>query len=160
MIRPANAVDVPDLIALLQEGYRRSIYADVGNIAEKAATQLLLGMILKHGIPAIDGTHCMVIERDGKIVGLHFGAKQRVYMIGSKYFASDAFFYVQPGHPFEVIGLVDSFISWAAADPRVIEILPGVTDVISDYHAAGQIYEKMGFVQSGAIYRHETRSAA
>lgn len=158
MIRPANAVDIPALIALLMDGHQRSRYVERGEISEKAAYQVLLAMIMKSASKAIDGTHCLVIEDGGEIVGIHFGAKERIKMIGTKYFASDAFFYVKGGHPFEAVGLVNRFIAWASADPRVIEIMPGVTDDIDDFHEAGQLYEKMGFVQSGAIYRRETRS--
>lgn len=160
MIRPARPTDRPALVALMKEGHKRSRYAKSGHIVDTILEQFIRGMILKHGSKAVDGTFCNVIEHDGKIVGLHFGAKERIKIFGSKYYASDALFYVQPGHSLETVGLVAQFVDWAKADPRVIEISLGATDDIDDYKTATKIYERMGFTQCGSMMRCETRSAA
>lgn len=160
MIREAKAVDVPQLIELLRRGYQRSRYAGMGDIAEKPTEQLLLGMILKSGIKALDGTLCNVAEVAGHIVGMHFAAKERVKLIGTKFMASDAFFYVEPGCGMAAYGLLDRFFDWAGADPRVIEIQSGTDDTIQDWRLTASLYEKYGFEQSGAILRRSTKRAA
>lgn len=153
MIRAAKAVDRDQVIALLREGFSRSRYKDKGEVSEKHARELVLGMILKHGLPALDGTHCMVGEQGGRMVGLLFGAKQRIYLIGSKFEATALFYYVQPGHPFISAALLRSFIEWAAVDPRVIEIREGATDAVNDFRAAGRLYESAGFTKCGEMWR-------
>lgn len=160
MIRAARAIDRPALVALLQEGFRRSRYSSLGNVSVKHAEDLLLGAILKHGVKAVDGTHCMVVERRGEIAGLHFGMKQRVYLIGDKFSATDLFYYVRPGSPFDAVALLESFIAWAESDPRVVEIQPGTTDAVQDWRIAGHLYEKRGFEQCGAIFRRHTKKRA
>ena len=154
MIRPAKAVDRDEVIGLLRDGYKRSRYADVAGICEKEAQRAVLGLIFKHGITAIDGTHCMVTEENGKLTGLHFAMKQRVYIIGDKYQASEIWFYVKEhASPFAAPALLRSFVEWAESDKRIIEISPACTDVIGDWNIAARMYEKAGFVQSGAIFR-------
>lgn len=160
MIRAARAVDLPGLMALLREAYARSRYKDVGEIAEKPTEQMLLALILKHGVKAIDGTLTNVIEVNGTIVGLHFACKERIKLIGTKFFASDAFFYVQQGHGTQALGLLAAFFAWAEADPRVFEITPGTDDTIQDWRSATKMYNRFGFEQCGAILRRKTRIAA
>lgn len=153
MIRAARAVDLPALMALLREAFSRSRYAGLGEIAEKPTEQLLLGMILKHGSKAVDGTLCNVIDISGRIEGMHFGAKERIKLIGTKFYASDAFFTARAGCAFNTFALLEAFFEWAESDPRVIEIMPGTDDTIQDWRIATKIYQRYGFEQCGAILR-------
>lgn len=154
MIRPAKCQDIPAVVALLQEGHSRSRYAKFGPIDVAYTKKLLLNFIPRHWQTGIFGTHCNVADRDGKLVGLHFGLKQRVEDIGSLYTAIEFKFYVSDrSSPFAAAALVKSFIKWAESDPKVIEVRPAATDIIDDWHVAAKFYESAGFTQSGAIFR-------
>lgn len=152
MIRPARAVDIPQIITLLKEGYNRCKYAAEASIDEVYAKQLLHRMIMLHGGKGESGVGHFVAEQDGKIVGHIVGHKNRIGEIGDKFYTSDSMFYVAQGaSPFIHVSLLKAFLKWSASDPRVIRVIPGVSDMIQPYEIAAQIYETMGFARMGAI---------
>lgn len=168
MMREALATDIPRLLELLKDGWRRSKYASVGTIDEQVARDKLHYMIIRKGGRGENGTNCKVIEADGRIVGMHFAAKARIKEIGNLLFASDVFFYCSRRAPaFAAMALLDDFFTWASRDPRILEIRPGIDDTIPDetkkrdFHALGELYEKLGFAKVGEVFeRRIERSAA
>lgn len=152
MIRPAKHVDIPQIVALLKEGYSRCKYANEAKVDEAFAKQFLHRMIMLHGGRGESGVGHFVYEQDGKIVGNIVGHKNRIGEIGDKFFTSDSLFYVaQDASPFVSVSLLKAFIKWSAEDPRVIRVIPGVSDMIQPYEMAAQIYEALGFTRMGAI---------
>ncbi len=152
MIRRAIAVDIPQIVALLKEGHERCRFASEAQIDETYAKQLLHRMVMLHGGKGESGVGHFVAEQDGKIIGHIVGHKNRIGEIGDKFYTSDSLFYVaKDASPFVHVGLLKAFLKWSAEDPRVIRVIPGVSDMIQPYEIAAKIYETMGFTRMGAI---------
>lgn len=163
MIRAAKAMDVPQLAALLRAAFARSKYVGLGSIDVNYAKSFLLQMIMGHQQPGEEGTCCMVWEENGEVRGLHFAMRQRVYLVGDKFQASDVFFYLEPGSsPFAWAALLSRFLRWAKSDPAVIEITPGCTDIIPGvpWKRIAAMYQRAGFKQTGAIFAREIERKA
>lgn len=151
MIRPAKFVDAPALMGLLRGLYARSKYAGRVEICEKALENTVLGLIGGMNQPGPSGTHVSVSEEDGKVVGFIAGALSRVYGIGDKLGASDVFL-VNEGRATGAVGLIDAYIAWASANPKVIEIGLSWADTLPDASRVAAIYERKGFYLAGELY--------
>lgn len=152
MIRTTKATDIPQIVALLKEGHARCKYASEAQVDEAFAKQFLHRMIMLNGGRGESGVGHFVAEQDGAIVGHILGHKNRIGEIGDKFYTTDSLFYVAQGaSPFLHISLLRAFLEWSARDPRVIRVIPGVSDMIQPYEIAAKIYETMGFTRMGAI---------
>lgn len=154
MIRSAKAADIMAIIALFREAHARSGRTE--DIDEKYAREEILLKAMFYDGPRWDrhplGTHVMVAEREGAIVGIHIGVKARVAVIGRPLYATDLLFYVSKrACPFMAAALVADFEAWAEKDPRVIQLRPGANSDVDDWHQAAAFYEKLGYTAEGAI---------
>lgn len=153
MIRAAKAGDIPALVKLMVEAHRNSARAEAGAVDEKAAKEILLAMIIRNGGRGINGTHCLVAERDGPVVGMLFGAKQRIQLIGDRWEATDVFFLMGKGAtPFMAPAMMESFLAWARMDSRVHRAFLGATDQIGDWRKTAEMYQRCGFTQCGGFF--------
>jgi hypothetical protein len=150
MIRAAKFADVPRLIELMADGYSRSRYREKSAFDPKEARTLLQNCIARHGAPNEGGTMVMVSD---PVESFMIGIRERVYFVGTALVAKDLFLYAtETASPFDSVGLVNAYVDWAKADPKVIEIQLSATDVIQETGAAEAMYRHMGFRRSGAIY--------
>lgn len=158
-IRAAKFADVPALAGLLVEAHGRSVYAGtVVEVDPKEARALLVRSIQRHGGETCGSTLVLVAERDGMVSGVLLAVLDRILGIGTKLYATDVFFVCSPlveaADPPAMLG---AFSEWALRNPRVYEIVCGVTNVIGDPDRSGKLYERAGFARIGSIYRKGER---
>ncbi len=168
MIRPAVFADITQLIGLLKDAHARSPkYATRATFDDKTCQRALLNAIKLHGTKIEGGTWCVVSEEKNILNGLLFGMTMRVEDFAHELLATDWKFLVMPGAAVTVAtDLRDSFIRWAEAQPRVIEMYVGVHDVVdADFERAGVLWTRRGFRKTGALFekiivRENARSVA
>lgn len=153
MIRLAQMQDLPAILALMVEAGAQSRYVALGGVHRGYAEKWLQGVLFLNGSKTEDGTWVSVaITPDGAVEGFHIGSQQRIGLVGVRFEASDALFYVSPRAPaFSFAGLLHSFFSWAARTPRIAVIRPGATDMLDDPARVATMYERLGFRRSGII---------
>lgn len=153
MIRPARHQDIPLLLAMLHEMHADSKYAGRVDICEKVADALLTSAIATHGQFGPQATHIVLSEDARGCAGFMLGSLDRVYHIGNKLVANDAYLYVRSNRaPTHVIRLIDDYIAWALAIRAVIEIRISWTDTLPGAEKLGAIYGRKGFSLVGEIW--------
>lgn len=156
-VRVARFGDIPKIAALLEEGYRRSKYRDLGTMSAKEAKALLVQAIQRHGLKTVGGSSVFVSEHEGAVDGFIVGMLDRVYHVGNKLWANDVFFYVTPkGSPRSAGRLFDAFLDWADSIENAVLIQGSATDIIQDYDKVAALYRRKGMVQTGVIYERRT----
>jgi hypothetical protein len=94
-----------------------------------------------------------VAEEDGKVVGFMAGVLDRVYHVGSKLVANDAYLVVRPGaKAAHSLQLIDGYVAWAQGIRAVLEIKLSWTNTLPGAARAAKIYERKGFAAVGEIY--------
>lgn len=157
MIRAAQFVDIPALITVLQDGYAKSVYRDLGEIDRKEARAYLMGAIQRHRSPNEGGTWVGVAETDGKVEGLFVGMLDRIYVIGTALRAIDVHWYgTERASAKDMVGLFDAWVEWAAGIPKVKLIHPTATHVLGEYSGAEKLFARRGFERAGVIYERRT----
>ena len=150
MIRAAKFSDIPRLIELMADGYSRSRYRERSAFDPKEARSLLMNCIQRHGSPGEGGSTVMVSD---PVESFIIGIMERVYFVGTALVAKDLLFYAtEKSSPFDSVGLLNAYVDWAKANPKVIEIQLSATDIIEETGAAEAMYRHMGFRRSGALY--------
>jgi hypothetical protein len=153
MIRPAKFCDIMAMVGLWKAAHMRSEKYKRATFDEKEAQKRLKNCILAHGIPRDGGSWCMVFEKDGWLQGFIIGFLDRVEDVGVELFATDWKFLVDPAADARAALLLrDSFMAWAQANPRVIEIVVGVHDALGgDYRRTAKLWEQKGLSEIGLI---------
>lgn len=154
MIRKAKAVDTPRIAELIEEGYARSSYVTHGTLDIAKAKRIIVNAIQRDGLMNEGGWCVRVAEANGTVEGFVVGYLSRVYDIGDKLLARDWMLYGSPRCPtVDRIGLLDALDEWASANPKVLDLEVSVTDAVGDWKRVGQLYERRGLEQVGAVYR-------
>lgn len=156
--RPARFGDIPAIVALLQDGYRRSHYAaSVASIDERETKRLLVQAIQRHGSHHLGGTWVVVAETGGRITGVLVGTLARLFAISDRLMASDLFWLAaEDVDPSDPVRLMKSMVEWARAAPDCIEVKCGTSAIIrADPKEAGRALERLGMQHYGEIYRME-----
>lgn len=151
MIRPARFTDAPELQRIIRNQHPRSKYAGRCGINEKALESMVLGLIAGMGQNGPQASHIAVNVEDGKVVGFIAGTLSRIYGIFDRLAASDAFL-INEGRAGASLQLVDSYIAWARANPKVLEISLSWTDVLPGAEKVEALAERKGFARVGGIY--------
>lgn len=162
-VRAAKFMDIPQMVLLLEEGYRRSIYADKATFDLLEAKRLLATAMQRHGHTNLGGSLVLVSERSGIVDGLIIGVLDNVYPCLKELVATDLlFFQSEDADPRDAVRMVKQLIAWAEANPKVIGLHLGVTDTISTTETAhvgwertAKLYESIGLVRCGAMFRKE-----
>lgn len=163
MIRDANAVDIPAIMALLVECYGRSHYAKAGRaqIDIVHTKKLLLMAIHRHDHKTENGCWTQVIENAGQVCGLMLATLARVYVIGDRLMATDVLFVANGfAQPHEAGLLIRNMVQWAKRSPACIEVRCGATAVIEDPERTGKLFERFDMKPYGTIHRMEFERAA
>lgn len=156
-IRPARFVDVPALVDMLVEQQRGSIYSGKVKVDVEYTRKMLAAMVHKHG-GIHDGGTCVYVATDGfsEVCGFVVGVLARVYHIGVELMAQDAFLVVGKKAPRSAaIQLIDAYIGWAEASPKVREIQLSHSAAIPGSERISALYRRKGFSPFGHSYRRE-----
>ncbi len=122
MIRRANAVDIPKLVAFLVETGTRTKY---------------------HGRTEVDVPYTK---------RLLFGVKQRIMAICADLYATDLIYTVaDKAGPKDAIALFNTFVEWAKSDPKVLQITEAKHDALPEGHVE-TLFKRQGFRQIGELY--------
>lgn len=158
VIRPATFADIGAIVALLQDGHRRSHYASSDMmIDEREAKRLLVQAIQRHGSKNLGGTWVVVAETDGRITGVLVGTLARLFGICDRLMASDLFWLTsEDADPRDAQRLMRSMVEWARLAPDCLEVKCGTQMTIrADPLEAGRVLERLGLKPYGNIYRME-----
>ncbi len=151
MIRRALPQDMKGVERLIRAQHAASKYASRVDISDKALESLLLGMFAQMGQNGPQGSHIAVAVRDGAVVGFIAGVLDRVYHMGVKLTANDLFF-VNEGTPADTFGLIDSYVAWAKANPKVIEAVLSWSDTVPGAERVAALFVRKGFAKSGEMF--------
>jgi hypothetical protein len=155
-VRAAKFTDIPQMVLLLEEGYRRSIYAGKATFDVLEAKRLIATALQRHGHTNLNGSLVIVSEAAGIVDGLLIGILDNVYPCLKELVATDLLF-IQSEHanPRDGILMLKNLIAWAEANPKVIEIHLGVASTVGDWERTAQLYERLGLERCGAMFRKE-----
>jgi len=157
-IRAAKFGDIPALAALMCEMHARSCYAGRAELDLKATKGLFFNAIQRHGGSVAGSTLANVAERDGTVEGFLIGVLDNCYHVLVELMATDLFTYVsERGDPRDAIRLLEAFMKWAKANPRVIEVRLGATNAIGDFERTAVLYKRIGLEQCGGLYQMALR---
>lgn len=157
LIRAARFADVPVLVDMLVEQQKASIYVDTVRVDHDHARKLLAAMVQRHG-GIHDGATCVFVAEaaDGTVCGFCAGALSRVYLIGVELMAQDAFLVVDRDAPkTAMLRLLDAYIGWAEASPKVREIQLSHSAAIDGAERMATVFRRKGFEPFGRSYRRE-----
>lgn len=146
MIRPARFMDAPAIERLIRDQHALTKYALRCAIDDRALTHTVMGLIGSMNQPT--GTHVAVSVENGQVTGFVAGQLSRTYAVLDRYSASDVFL-INHGRTGAALQLLDSYIEWARANPKVIEIGLSWTDAIEDSDRLAAIYARKGFIKVG-----------
>ena len=156
MIRLATMTDTRRMADLMVEAGAKSRYRDICGVDHTYAKGLLREIVFNNENRSPAGTWVNVVEQDGQIQGYHIGMQQRIGLVGERFEAVDAQFYVTPDAPAKAyLQLLNSFYEWAERTPRIAVIRPGATDMLEDPERIAKVYERHGFRRSGLIFERE-----
>lgn len=158
MIRPAQLSDSPRIADLMEQAFARSRYAKRPGAAvdRTYALQFLKGILMRNGLKSAESTWCSVWVEKGQVMGYHLGMEQRIMQVGTLYEAVGIHFYVDPAaSPFAAVSLLKSFAAWAAGRPRIIEFCLDANDLMGEFGAMADTYQKVGFTPCAMTLRQE-----
>jgi hypothetical protein len=147
--------DLKATVALLHHACSRSIYAKMGGVNEKYATELFARAAWFHGQYEAGGMFWLVSEVDGKIEGFFLGQLAPVYHVGTKLEAQDIYLYTTGrAGPLDAVIMLRAFWKWAEACPEVIEITGSNSDFIpGNKEKLGRFLLSSGFVETNSVYK-------
>jgi hypothetical protein len=145
MIRPAKFADTPAIERLLRSTQEKSKYAGRCAVNDKALNDLVMAMIAGQNQRGPQATYVTVCEHDGEVVGFMSGVLNRVYNIGDKLVASDVFLVNEGSSMADTLKMIDGYIDWAKANPKVIEIGLSWSDAVGGGQTLAKLYKRKGF---------------
>lgn len=162
MIRPARSTDAPVLTELLCERYEESRYVEVGNVDRVIARKLFAQAAQRHG-GTNDGAYFLMVSEDpdGDVEVYLLGALTRTYIIGDRLSATDLLLIsrkdASPRRVAVAIDkLIEAFVSWADANPKVCEKVLSWSDTIPGTDKIMRVFEKHGFTEFSRSFRADT----
>lgn len=159
MIRAAITSDLPRLFELVMAMYEASEYADRQDIAvsESVAKSVLRDCVALNGRTNAGGVLLNVVESEGVVEGFMLATLQRVYLIGNRLEAQDVFLFVTDKAKRGSGGrLFRSYVKWALANPKVVDIGGSWTDVAGvDGEKMNRMFRRLGLVKRGEIWKRK-----
>lgn len=126
-------VDVLPILDLIEEAHTRSVYAGVSEVDREYTRKFFARSLHFHGNSNHGATLMLVSEKDGKIEGYFFGFLDRLYQVGTNLAATDVHFYLTPdADPRDALKIINDFTAWAEANPKVVEVRIGVSNVMGE----------------------------
>ncbi len=156
--RPARSVDAFALVEILQERHPETRYADTVAIDEVVARKVFAHAAQRHGGQHEGATFLQVAESDERIEAFMLGELTRIYMVGDKLCATDLLLIGRKDcDPRALTPLVDAFLAWAEASPKVHEITLSWSDAVPGSEGVCALYERKGFTLCQRGYRRDAR---
>lgn len=155
MIRTARHTDQKAIEGLIRRQHAASKYAGRVGISDKALEMTVLALIAGQGQFSVGATIVTVAERDGIVTGFIAGQLQRIYSIGDRLEANDHFF-VNEGSATDTFALVDSYLSWATGNRKVLEVRMSWTDAIPGAERVTALLARKGLHKSGEVWALST----
>jgi hypothetical protein len=154
MIRAAGFGDLQRIAELVREMHGRSIYAEEP-LSEKLVRSILLDGVRRHGGHHAGATLLNVSEFRGQLEGFMFGMLQPIYNILETLEAMDVWLYTSPKSPgIAASRLIDEYVAWTDANPRVREVRLSWSDAVSvDAAKLEKLYGRKGFQRCGGMFR-------
>ena len=153
-VRSALFSDIPRIAEIMYDGHQRSRYAECTTFDEVEAKQLLVRCIQRHGQNNYMGSLVMVSESDGIVKGFIIGILDQVYPCLKELKVTDLVFILQPGaDPRDARKMLLRLIKWGERNPKVVEIMLGITDAIGDWRRVATMYEQANFEPCGGLFR-------
>jgi GNAT superfamily N-acetyltransferase len=159
MIRPAIFADTPAIERLLRRVHAKSKYASLTPLNDKALNQTVMSLIAGQNQNGPMATHVTVVEHQGKVLGFMAASLNRIYNICDKLVASDTFIISESRRASDTVAMIDAYIEWAKANPKVIEIILTWSDAVPGGEKMAKLYTRKGFRLVGEQYEmdHEMR---
>lgn len=153
-IRPATIGDILPIIALMDEALTRSIYAGVDEVDHEYTRKLFARSLHFHGNSNHQATLIYVSEMDGKVAGYFFGFLDRLYQVGKKLAATEVHFYLAPwADQRDALKLLNAFLEWAEANPKVVEIRLGESNILGEPDPRfAKLLERKGFHKAATLF--------
>lgn len=154
-VRAAQFVDIPSIVKIMERAHARSRYGRVTTFDEVEAKQLLVRCIQRHGQQNYMGSLVMVSVRANQVAGFCIGILDQVYPCLKELKATDLLFIFEEegADPNDAQKMLLALTEWARNNPKVVEVVLGVTDAISSWRRVGKLYERAGLERCGAFYR-------
>jgi hypothetical protein len=153
MIRKATFSDIPAIERLLRRVHAKSKYAALTPLNDKALNQTVMAMIAGQNQNGPQATHVSVVEHQGKVQGFMAASLNRIYGICDKLVASDTFIISESRRASDTVGMIDAYIAWAMANPKVIDIILTWSDAVPGGQKMAKLYSRKGFRQVGEFYQ-------
>jgi len=142
------------MVGIMERAQQRSRYADVTTFDEVEAKQLLVRSIQRHGHQNYMGSMVLVSETKDEIRGFIVGILDQVYPAVKELRVTDLLILFEDGaDPRDFPKMVLELVEWGRNNLKVVDIFLGVTDAIVDWERVSPIYEKIGLVQCGGLFR-------
>jgi len=140
--------DIPDIDAICDLADELRKTGDYANIKpdEQKFRLFLAGLM---GIKT--GTVIVVVDDDDKPQGFLLGVVEE-FFFSRKRMATDIATYVRKGYLNLAPKMVKKFTVWAESKSRVVRIILGISSGIGDPDRTGQMYENLGFKNTGGIF--------
>ena len=166
MLRPAKTTDVFILADILADRAKDSRYAlKLGQdalIEPKLARTMFAQAVQRHGGTNDGATFVMVHETDGQIDAFILAGLGRIYEAGTQLAASDTLLLgIQGCDPRAMTRLLEAYVEWAEANPKVMEVGLSWSDTIPGSDILVRKFERDGFVErSRSFFRPNPNFAA
>jgi hypothetical protein len=152
MIRAATFRDIPEIETMIGEMLAASKYAARMKLCAKDMRQFCMGLCHQQRSPLAGGSFLRIAEKADTTVAFMAGVLQPVYFVGDRLEAIDVFLYARPNAGSAASRLIDEYIAWASAHPKVIEIKLSWTDALPGAAKVGKLYQRKGASLSGEFY--------
>lgn len=130
----------------------------------KALTEMLTGLIAAQNQNGPGATFLVVSVKMGKVVGFMAGTLCRIYNILDGLAATDLFLINDDKNPGDTRAMIDAYLDWAEANPKVLEIGLSWSDTMPRGEEVANLYKRRGFIKTGETYTFrvdkEVRAAA
>ena len=154
-VRIAKFADIPDIVGVMIDGWKRSRYRDDTTFDEIEAKQLLVRCIQRHGQQNYMGSLVLVSQnKSGELKGFIIGILDQVYPCLKELKVTDLVFIFKHGaDPRDAREMLLRLTRWGERNPKVAEIMLGITDSIGDWKRVAAMYEQTNFEPCGALFR-------
>ncbi len=151
-IRTANFSDIPAMVKIMARDHQRSRYSHC-TFDEVEAKQLLVRSIQRHGHMNYMGSLVLVSETNGVVKGFVVGILDQLYPAIKELKATDLLILMEGTDPRDFPEVLARLCEWGGSNPKVVQVMLGITDALIDWELAKPYYERAGFRQCGGLFR-------
>ena len=155
-IRAALFSDIPRIVEIMADAHKRSRDAARTTFDDVEAKQLLVRCIQRHGQSNYMGSLVLVSTHDDLVQGFVIGILDQVYPCLKELKVTDLLFIFSEGaDPRDARKMVLALIEWGRDNPKVVKVLLGITDDVTDWTRVAKLYKGLGLEQCGGLFRIE-----